>query len=299
MRILVIGSEGNVGRRLVPYFRQIGHYVYCADQIQGYGDNYKTANILCISDLIPIFERFQPEVVYLLAGMVSRVTCEASPGLAVDVNISGTNNVVQLCERFDSKLIFFSTSEVYGNVSSGILEENIACQPNNIYGLTKYLAEQLIKYETNNNALRAVILRPFMLYDELETFGENRSAMIRFAESLIRKNKITVHIDSGRSWLYIPDAVKIFDRVNYLQQSDIINIGHPFYIETKTLAEYMCALLGLNYKEYVIESHIPDRMTTIKRPDLTKQKMLCNEPLIDVYDGIELVIKTVKERLSL
>ena len=56
-------------------------------------------------------------------------------------------------------------------------------QPNNRYGLSKLLGEQLVEYEVRTNNLKAVSLRPFMMYDENEDLGDHRSAMIRFASS--------------------------------------------------------------------------------------------------------------------
>ena len=59
---------------------------------------------------------------------------------------------------------------------------------NNFYGLSKLLGEQIIDYEVKNFGLKAVILRPFMIYDEDEVIGEHRSAMIRFAFNLLKNN---------------------------------------------------------------------------------------------------------------
>lgn len=68
-------------------------------------------------------------------------------------------------------------------------------QPNNRYGLSKLLGEQLVGYEVRTNGLRAVSLRPFMGYDEDEEFGAHRSAMIRFAYGLATGQPIEVHRD--------------------------------------------------------------------------------------------------------
>jgi len=69
-RILLIGSEGNIGTKLAPHLRSQGHEVYRCDQIQNYADDYSVVNILQPIDLLRVFEEFEPEVVYLLAAMV-------------------------------------------------------------------------------------------------------------------------------------------------------------------------------------------------------------------------------------
>jgi len=289
MKILVIGSEGNIGRKLIPYLRQCGHHIYKADIVQGYGSHYSVVDINHPMDLYNIFSSFKPEIVFNLAAMVSRITCEASPGLTIDTNISGANNVIQLCKIFDAKLISFSTSEVYGNIG-GILSENRECKPNNIYGLSKLLGEELVKYEVKNG-LKAVIVRPFMFYDEDETLGEHRSAMIRFAESLTKKQKITVHNNSERSWMHINDAVKILEKLMYVDFY-IVNIAHSEVVDIKYIARRMCEILGLSYKEYIEEKELPYKMTLTKIPDIELQTKLTGViPKINIEEGIDLILK--------
>jgi nucleoside-diphosphate-sugar epimerase len=293
-RILLIGSEGNIGSKLSPYLRSQGHEVYRCDQIQQYGKDYTVINILSPNDLHRIFNKYKPEVVFLLAAMVSRVTCEGSPGLTIDTNLSGLNNVIQLCKNYNSRLVYFSTSEVYGNIG-GNLSEDRECKPNNIYGLTKYLGEKLVQYFLTD----AIIVRPFMFYDEDETLGEHRSAMIRFAENLSKGIKIQVHKDSARSWMHMSDAVIILEKLLNTNGVYIINIGSSEVITMKELAQMMCNYLYLNYIDMVDEIELPDKMTLTKYPDTGLQRDITNIiPEISISYGIKLVIDKVKTRIK-
>ena len=285
MRTLIIGSEGNIGSKLVPYLRSQDHDVYRCDQLQGIGEDYAVVNILNSGDLLKVFMDFKPEVTILLAAMVSRVTCEASPVLAVDTNLSGLNNVIQLCKAFDSKLVYFSTSEVYGNIG-GKLSEDRDCKPNNLYGLTKYLGEKLVRYELNN----ALIVRPFMFYDEDETRGDHRSAMIRFAYHLSRGEKITVHKGSKRSWMHISDGVRMIESLIHLKEAYTVNIGSPELISTEDLAGKICTYFGLRYEDYVNEYDLPSKMTLEKIPDIALQTELTGLiPEVNLDEGIKRV----------
>jgi nucleoside-diphosphate-sugar epimerase len=288
MNVLVIGSEGNIGSKLVPYLRK-EHNVFRCDQIQGTGEDYSVVNILNSGDLFVAFLDAKPDVVYLLAAMVSRVTCEASPHLAVDTNLSGLNNVILLCKAFEAKLIYFSTSEVYGNIG-GVLSEDRICEPNNLYGLTKYLGEKLVDYELKNY----ITVRPFMFYDEDETKGDHRSAMIRFAYHLSRKEKITVHKGSKRSWMHISDGVKVLERLMYIDGPVTMNVGSPELINTEDLAGHICRFFGVSYKDYVDELPLPEKMTFEKIPDINKQTELTKViPEIDIRTGINLVCRKI------
>jgi len=285
MKVLIIGSEGNIGSKLVPYLKSQGHITYRCDQLQGTGPEYSVVNILNSGDLLKVFFDFKPEIIILLAAMVSRVTCECSPHLAVDTNLSGLNNVIQLCKAFDSKLVYFSTSEVYGNIG-GLLSEDRKCEPNNLYGLTKYLGEKLVQYELKDY----LIIRPFMFYDEDETRGDHRSAMIRFCYHLSHKEKITVHKGSKRSWMHILDGVRIIESLIHLKESLIVNIGSPELIKTEYLALSICDYFGLEYKDFIIEETLPEKMTLEKIPDIGRQTELTGLiPEITITEGIKRV----------
>ena len=68
MKILVTGSEGNIGRRLVPYFKSMGHEVFRFDIRQGCGEDYLTGDVCNAYELQKAFNEFRPEVVVKLGG---------------------------------------------------------------------------------------------------------------------------------------------------------------------------------------------------------------------------------------
>lgn len=292
MRVLITGSEGNIGVHLVRQLREDGHEVLRADLLPGWHDDYMQTNIVFPNDLLPAFQSFKPDVVFHLAAMVSRVTCENSPHMAVDTNLSGTNNIAQMCRIFGAKMIFFSTSEVYGNIQGEQREDMRDLQPTNRYGLTKYLAEKLLEYEHKEHDLDVVILRPFMFYHEDETRGSHRSAMIRFAEGLSKREPITVHRASKRGWLHMDDAVRAIASTVNLDGFHILNIGHPDVVETEWLARHMAELLGVRVEDYWDLIELPERMTLEKYPNLERQRTLLNfEPTVDIREGIKRVLR--------
>lgn len=291
MRILITGSEGNIGVHLVRQLRAEGHEVLRADLLPGWHDDYMQANIVFPNDLLPAFQSFKPDVVYHLAAMVSRVTCENSPHMAVDTNLSGTNNIAQMCKIFGAKMIYFSTSEIYGNLSGEMREDMPNIDPTNRYGLTKWLGEKLLEYEYREHGLDVVILRPFMFYHEDETRGSHRSAMIRFAEGLSHRERITVHRNSKRGWLHMDDAVRAIAATAKLEGFHVLNIGHPDVIETEWLARYMAELVGVDVEEYWDLIDLPERMTLEKYPNLDRQRDLLGfEPQVDIKTGVARVL---------
>lgn len=300
MKVLVIGSEGNIGTKLTVHLRKMGHEVLRADIIQHFAPDYVQTDIVSLLDLYDAVLKFRPDAIYHLAAMVSRVTCEAAPHLTIDTNLSGTNNVAQICKTLDAKMINFSTSEIYGNIGGLLSEDRPDIAPNNRYGLTKYIGEKIVEYEARNHNLRAVTVRPFMYYDEDETMGDHRSAMIRFAEVLTRGERIVVHRNSRRSWLHMDDSVVALEKLLYIEEYHAINIGHPQVVQTEYIAQYMCDRLKLDYERQVKLVDLPGRMTLEKIPDLRKQEELLNfEPTISVEQGIDRVLAKVRERVHM
>jgi nucleoside-diphosphate-sugar epimerase len=296
-KILITGSEGNVGSELVPYLELLGHKVLCLDIQQKYRSNYILCDILNLSDAEEQIANFKPEIVFHLAAMVSRITCEKSPSMAISTNITGTMNIIQLCKRYNAKLINFSTSEVYGNQNI-LLEEDIELKPNNIYGLTKRMCEELVEYEGVNSGLKYINVRPFMMYSENENMGENRSAMIRFAESVVNNKPFEVHKGSKRSWLHMSDAVVIYEKMIYLDGNHLINVGNSDFINIEDMANFMCEYSGSD-KSLIILKELPNKMTLSKIASFSKlNKLIDYKPKIKQYDGIKLVIEKVKQSLN-
>ncbi len=296
-KALIIGSEGNIGKKLSTFLKEKGYLVKGIDLKPGWKKDFFVGDINFPIDILPAFE-WKPDFVFLLAAMVSRVTCEQASGRAVITNLSGVQNTIILCKKFNSKLIYFSTSEVYGPHHGIMKENNASLKPNNIYGLTKLLSERLIEYEVKFNNLDALILRPFMIYDEDEELGDHRSAIIRFAVNLFNNKKIEVHSNTLRGWLHIDDAVRAIESTTRVKSFQIINLGNPDFRSIKYLAEMIRKEISAE-KNLVKFTDLPKKMTPIKKPCLENQKKFLKfKPKIKLEDGVKLVCKKIKNTRS-
>ena len=294
-RALVIGSEGNVGRPLVSALRDRSVEVHEVDIRPGWRDDFSVADINQPLDLLPAFD-LKPDVVFLLSAMVSRVTCEQASGLAISTNLGGVNNVIQLTRRVGARLVFFSTSEVYGPDLDEMDEAVPNPKPNNRYGLSKLLGESLVEYEVAHGGLSAVTLRPFMMYDENEDLGDHRSAMIRFAANLARGLPIEVHEGSARGWLHMSDAVRAIIAAATLDEYSVINIGHPDVVPILDLAELIRSELGAS-PELIDLKPLPGQMTLTKRPTLDRmQNLLGVRPNVTLAEGVRRVCERMRHR---
>jgi nucleoside-diphosphate-sugar epimerase len=261
----------------------------------GLRPNYLVTDVTHPLDLLPAFD-WSPDVVFLLAAVVGRAAGEQASSLTIATNIAGVNNVLQLCKRAQSTCVYISTSEIYGPTSTS-MDETATPQPGNRYGLSKWLAEQLVEYEARTCGLRAVTIRPCMVYDEMEVIGEHRSAMIRFASNLARGRPVEVHRGTARSWLHVSDAVRAIEAAAHVEAHTIINIGHPEVVPMIELAEMIRQELGAD-PALVRTVPLPPQITALKQPSLERQRLLLQfEPRVDLREGVQRVC-AVQKRLA-
>ncbi|MEO7986733.1 MAG: NAD(P)-dependent oxidoreductase, partial [Gemmatimonadales bacterium] len=221
----------------------------------------------------------------------------ARHNVLITTNLAGMNNVLQLCKRAECMCVYFSSSEVYGPACDSMDDSIAIPKPNNRYGLSKWLGEQLVEYEVRNSGLQAVTLRPCMIYDEAEDVGEHRSAMIRFASNLARGRPIEVHRGSARGWMHVSDAARAIEAAAHVQGYATINIGHPQIVLMADLAASMVTALRAE-PALVRTVHIPGQMTLVKRPTLEKQRLLLGiEPWISLEEGVQRVC-AVQSRMA-
>jgi nucleoside-diphosphate-sugar epimerase len=265
----------------------MGYVVMESDIRPGLRPGYLVADITHPLDLLPAFD-WGPDVVFLLAAVVGRTTAEQAGSLAMSTNVAGINNVLQLCKRAECRCVFISTSEIYGPACES-MDEAALPQPANRYGLSKWLAEQMVAYEVRASGLRAVTIRPCMVYDEMEDVGEHRSAMIRFAANLASGHPIEVHRGSARGWLHVSDAVRAIEAAGHLERHTVINIGHPEIVPMIELAEMIRMELGADH-DLIRTVPIPPQITLVKHPSLERQRLLLGfEPRVPLEEGVRRV----------
>ena len=135
-KILVTGASGFVGSRFVK--RWCNEYTLLTPSHSEMDitdaasvDNYVMNNV--------------PDVVVHLAAISNTLYCEQHPEESYKVNVEGAVNLARAAVRFGAKFVFFSSDQVYnGNTELGLLSENVAVSPENVYGCHKLEAEERI-----------------------------------------------------------------------------------------------------------------------------------------------------------
>ena len=271
MNILITGSEGVIGRRLVRYLDNRYHRykdikvapkIFTCDRLPSDRGRHTIADITHPETLRRAFAASEPDLVFHLAASVGRRASEAWASVALRTNVEGTQNVVDLCLEHGARLLYVSSSEVYGDAFNDEVPvtEAVPCgHPLGIYGLSKGMGEVIVELAVNRNDLDAVIARPFMCYSEDEPLSLYRSAIARFMRAIVRGEPIEVHEGAIRSWCYVDDMVEGLARLGLSQCQGVYNVGRH---EPNDLAEAASILLKLTGAE---SSH--GRLKVVPMPD--------------------------------
>lgn len=303
MKVLVIGSEGTIGSKLVPYLKNIEDVlVQRSDRLRMRDNDYTMLDITHYETLDSAFI-FSPDIVIHLAGEVSRETAEHWPNVAIESNVIGTMNVIQKCLQYDSRLIFAGTSEEYGSAYFNgipVTEEVKPREQQGIYGLTKWMAEELIEYCHRRYNLRSTILRFFMCYGPGEYPNPFRSALSRFIDWARRNEPIHVHKGGERSWCYIDDIIEgIVASMFYNKEPfSIFNLGRNESWKMENVAKEVVRILGS--KSEIVLEEAPAGITLIKRGDFTKaSNVLSWEAKTSFIEGLRKTIEWNLENIPI
>lgn len=123
----------------------------------------------------------------------------------IRVNVDGTRNVLDICEKHGVKhFIFTSSIEVYGSKRNEVLDENSKLMPNDKYGYSKMLAERVIE------RYRQTV--PFTIFRMATIYGRNFEGSFFKVFKAIQGQKAYI-IGNGKnhlSMLHVYDALQAF-----------------------------------------------------------------------------------------
>ncbi|MDD1766441.1 MAG: GDP-mannose 4,6-dehydratase, partial [Candidatus Methanomethyliaceae archaeon] len=192
MSVLVTGGAGFIGPRLIGRLVERGNLVRVFDdlssgRLSNISELIKTGAVNFIKgdirDVTAIEEAASGcDLIYHLAAQ-SRVPFSTErPEVDMEINIEGTLNVLRAGKKAKSKVVFSSSSTVYGKVGKTPTPENEPLVPNSFYGLSKLAAENYCRIYSELFEVPTVTLRLFNIYGP----GTNKVVMIDLYRKLLR-----------------------------------------------------------------------------------------------------------------
>lgn len=255
MRFLVTGGAGFVGTHLVKLLIEKGHEVKIIDNlIKGKKENLSDVfdKIEFINSDIRDYENLEKNLhnvdgIFHQAALTVVQDSFENPEEYHDVNVVGTENIFKLAHKHDLKVVYASSSSVYGHKEIMPIREDTTRQPINPYGQTKlddeYLYEKYSKLGT-----KIIGLRYFNIFGQGQT-PEYAGVITKFLDR-IRERKPPIIFGDGtqlRDFIYVEDIVMANLLAMESQISNLlVNVGTGNAITILELAKMIIDISGLD-----------------------------------------------------
>ncbi|MFH1613249.1 MAG: GDP-mannose 4,6-dehydratase [bacterium] len=315
MKILITGGAGFIGSHLSDYLIKRGDEIWAIDDLStGKKENISHlenhSNFHFVFDSIMNREKLEElvdkcEYIYHLAAAVGVKYIIENPLYSLQVNIKGTENILEFANKKKKKVLIASTSEVYGKSEKLPFEENgdivfgATYKARWGYGCSKAVDEFLGLAYFREKKLPIVIARLFNTCGPRQR-GEYGMVIPRFIKQALLNYPITIYGTGKQTRCFcdVQDAVsglvKLMDED--IAIGEIVNIGNNEEISIEELANKIKKLTKSNsIIEYIsyekaYESGFEDLKKRI--PDLSKIKKLINyQPKINIDNLLKRTIE--------
>ena len=302
MKYLVTGGAGFIGSHITKALVKRGDSVIVIDNlITGKEDNLKTVKneIEFFNEDILNFELLKKickniDGVFHQAALASVQDSYNKPEEYTNVNVNGTENIFKLAKEFNFKVVYASSSSVYGNPERIPIKETDGKNPINPYAETKLKKEKLaMKY--SDMGAKIIGLRYFNVFGDGQS--KEYAGVLKLFLGRIRDKlppKINGDGTQFRDFVFVNDVVN----ANIMSMdSDIdhefFNVGTNTSITILDLAETIIKSSGLDMKPIFGPALNGDVQKTIANIDAIKHKIGW-KPTVMLENWIDEVISTNK-----
>jgi nucleoside-diphosphate-sugar epimerase len=213
------------------------------------------------------------------------------------VNSIGTKNLLDLSIKNDSRFIFFSTSEIYGDPLEHPQKETYwgnvnPIGPRSIYDEAKRFGEALVAQYVREKKVNAGIIRIFNTYGPRLDPHDGR-VVSTFVRQAINGEALTINGDGNqtRSFCYISDLIDGIFKMAESSEFGPINLGNPNEMTLNELIKEISKLLSKNLNTVNLPELKDDPVR--RKPDISLAKeKLGWEPKVTLIQGLQLLINS-------
>ena len=299
MHFAVTGGAGFVGSYLVKLLVKEGHKITVIDNLRkGKKENiasvinkinFQKTDILDYQSLEKILKNI--DGVFHQAALTVVQDSFSKPEEYFDVNVNGTENIFKLANENKFKVVYASSSSVYGHKLKTPITENAERNPISPYGQTKLEVEYLTeKYSKLNTKI--IGLRYFNIFGKGQTI-EYAGVITKFLDR-INERKSPIIFGNGskiRDFIHVSDVARAnLMAMNSNSSNLIVNVGTGNATSILELANMMINASGLKMDPIFVEALEGDIEKSVA--DISQVKKYLNwEPKIELQDGLKEILK--------
>ena len=305
MKYAVTGGAGFIGSHLTKNLVERGNEVIVIDNL----NTGKKQNVEKISKKIDFFEvdvrdfsaieniLKNVDGIFHEAALASVQDSFRIPDEFFDVNVNGTENIFKIAKKLGIKVVYASSSSVYGNPISIPIKENDGKNPFNPYAKTK-LEDDKLAEKYARNGLKVIGLRYFNVFGSGQS-KEYAGVIKLFLERIQQGLPPLINGDGlqVRDFVYVDDVVN----ANMLAMEsnvngEFFNIGTNSVVSVLDLATMIIKFSGLKLKPI----HRPPVPGDVKatQADITKAKMMLKwKPTTSIENWLKSTVLDIKNNL--
>jgi UDP-glucose 4-epimerase len=250
MKIIVTGGCGFIGSHIVDKLLNLNYDVHVIDDLSASENEkfyfnekaiYHKVSICDIDIMESIFEN--AEYVFHLAAESRIQPAIQNPHRAYSVNVMGTLNVLNLSKKYKIKrVIYSSTSSVYGLTKNLPTTENNEIDCLNPYSHSKFLGEELFRYYKKVYGVESVIFRYFNVFGERSPSKGQYAPVVGIFLNQFKKNEPLSIVGDGekkRDFIHVSDIADINIKAMLYDNnlsSKVINVGFGKNFSIKYIA---------------------------------------------------------------
>ena len=316
-KVMITGGAGFIGSRLVLRLLNDGYQVHVFDmtpfekalRLKNIKDNknlkYTQGDL---RDKNKIKEWYQKDASHLfhLASVVGVENYINDPLALIDIVVGGTRNLFELAAKFKTRVLFTSTSEIYGknpNIPWGENSDRFL-GPTSIdrwsYSSSKAVCEHMLFALEKSHQLKFSIIRFFNVY------GPGQAPIFVVSKSIYQalNNKSPLIYDDGlqtRCFTFVDDAIEGLIKASFKKEglSEVFNIGSNIETSMKEVVNLVIKFSGdkIQPENFITQKEYGKSYEDIPRriPNVSKAKNILNwEATTKLADGIRTSIEWAK-----
>ena len=282
MKYIVTGGAGFIGSNIVKKLVARGDNVVVIDNLNtGKEENLSSVKdkIIFLKDDIlnvDLLEQHTNEIdgIFHQAALASVQDSFSKPEEYNNVNVNGTENILKLAKKNDFKVVYASSSSVYGNPEKIPISESDSKNPINPYAETKLKKEKLAE-KYSQIGVKVIVLRYFNVFGKGQS-KEYAGVLKLFLERIRDQLPPKINGDGTqfRDFVYVEDVadaniMSMDSEVNH----EFFNVGTNTSITILQLAKTIIESAGLNMEPIFGPALKGDVQKTIANIDLIKEKI--------------------------
>lgn len=223
-------------------------------------------------------------------------TTVANQKIMIDTNVNAFVDLLEMAKEMKAVMVYASSAATYGDSDKFSIGYE---KPNNVYGFSKLMMDNIAKEYMKNNDISIVGLRYFNVYGEREFFKNKTASMVlQFGLQLLKGENAKLFVKSDeikRDFIYIEDVIQANIKACKPKKSGIYNVGTGKARSFQDIVDILKKELDIRREDIYIPNPYEKQYQFFTEADISlSRELLEYEPRFSLEEGIRSYIPEIK-----